>query len=230
MAESGIRYQIVKPEQYKEALDLFNTYFLPYEPTCRGLGCGQQSEKMDEIVLDCLKSNLSWCAVEETTGKMIGLMSSRCELIDDLPDIPPTFGEYIESGLSREIASIWVLFDLVLNTKDIMKKNQERKMLMLFALCVHSAHRNKGIGGELVRRTMNHAVKCGYSLAAVICTSSFTQKIFEKLEFNKVNEIEYANYTFDGTYLFKNVEKVHKSVISYVKKLELRPGTLKNSI
>ena len=208
------------PEQYAEALDFFNKHYIPNEPTRKGLGCGKQSDKFDEVVLNFFEDNLSWCALEESTGEMIGLRINQHESIDNLPDVLPTFEQYVKSGWSKELSSILVLLDDVFNAKEIMRQYKETKMLVLWALCVHSAHGKKGIGGELVRRALIHGKDCaGYSLAGVVCTNSFGKNIFEKMEFEKVKEIKYSSYTVEGKYLFRNIDKLHQSISTYVKRL-----------
>jgi ribosomal protein S18 acetylase RimI-like enzyme len=85
----------------------------------------------------------------------------------------------------------------------------------------HFSCDNRGIGTELARHTFSHAKKLGYTFADAICSNRYTQKLCERLGFEKVNEIIYATYLDPptNTYLFKNVEEPHKSAISYVKKI-----------
>ena len=215
-----ITYLLVAPEQYKEAIDLFNDYFLPYNAIQIAVGCTTQTDLVDQKVLECLKQGLSWCAIDEKTGKMVGVRITCSETITELSDTMPTFDEYLQCGWSKEWSAIWVLLNHAMDVKEIMKTYQESKMLELFALCVHSDYRNLGIAAELVKRTLDHGVKVGFTFAGVICTSAYAQRLFEKQGFEKVKEVCFATYVDIGTNspLFKDVEEPRKA-ISYVKKL-----------
>ncbi len=217
----AIAYLLVSPERYKEAIDLFNDQFLPYNPLLPPVGCTTQTDLLDQKVLECLKQGLSWCAIDEKTGQMVGVRITCSETITELSDTMPTFDEYLRCGWSKEWSAIWVLLNHAMDVKEIMKTYQESKMLELFALCVHSDYRNLGIAAELVKRTLDHGVKVGFTFAGVICTSAYAQRLFEKQGFEKVKEVCFATYVDIGTnsLLFKDVEEPHKATISYVKKL-----------
>ena len=221
-----ILYQIVAPERFPEAIEFFNESFLAQEPIIISGSHGfnhlqSDVDKMDQVVLDYLKQSLSWCAVDVDTGKIVGLSVTHSQLLRDLPDTPPTSDEYVERGLSRHFACVMAMLDLMLNYKKVMINYQENKMIVLFAGGVHSEYRNEGIATELVRRTLDHAVKLGFTLAGVICTSIYTQKLIERQGFEKVQKEYYASYVDASTKStpLENVDKTHQCVISYVKKL-----------
>ena len=219
-----IEYQLVAPEQFGEAVKLFDDHFLTDEPIMKSLGPSHlQSDidKMNRLVLSFLKHNLSWCAIDKSTGRMVGVRITYSQSLADLPDAQLTFDELVSSGWSNEWASVMFLLDAMLDAKEILTSYKESKMLELFAVGVNSDYRNRGIASELVRRTLDHAVAVGHTIAGVVCTSIYTQKLFEKQGFEKVKEEYYGSYINAGTNstLFQNVDKVHKSVVSYVKKL-----------
>lgn len=215
-----LKYQLVTPSQYEEAIHLFNSEFLSHEPITRAIGCTEQTNTMDQYILSTLKENLSWCVVDQRTGRMVGVRITGSQTLDESQDVP-TFDRYVEQGYSRKWASFLLLIGAVLDTKKVLTAYHETKILKLIALCVHHDYRKKGIATELVRCTLDHAVKLGYTFAGVVCTSIYTQALFVKLGFEKVEERYYADYVDLGTnsLLFKDVEEPHKSIISYVKKL-----------
>ena len=222
-----IAYQLVTPEQYKEALDLFNDFFLPYNPVQRAVGCTAQNDLYDQENLNYLKQGLSWCAVDERTGKMVGVRVTRCsETITELPDTVPTFDEYLEcgwsNGWSKEWSAINILASSVMDVKKILTTYQESKMLRLSGLCVHSDYRKLGIATELVKRTLDHGKKVGFTFAGVVCGNAYSQRIFEKQGFEKVKEVCYATYVDIETnsLFFKDVEEPHKAIIIYVCKIQ----------
>ncbi len=221
MMETGVKYQMIKPEKFQEAINLFNDQFLTYEPMSKAIQVPKHNTATDQTKHYYLEQGLSWCAVDEKSGKMVGISINCCESLADLPDVPPTFDEYVERGFSREWSSMLVLLDSALEIKSILIANQESRMYEVFAVSVHSDYKNKGIASKLVKQSLEHAVALGFTLAGVLCTSIYTQQLFEKQGFEKVKEIFYASYV-DGksnTVIFKNVEEPHKSSISYIKKI-----------
>jgi ribosomal protein S18 acetylase RimI-like enzyme len=148
----------VLPEQFKEAVEFFNDHFLAHEPSTisgsRGSNHLQSDvDKVDELVLDFLKYNLSWCAVDADTGKIVGLSVAHSQSLTDSPDrsTPPTSDKYVEGGFSRHFACMLAMLDLMLDYKKILTSYQVSKALEVFAVGVHSEYRNKGIAAELVR-------------------------------------------------------------------------------
>ena len=219
-------YQMVVPEQFKEAVEFFNDHFLLNEPSLTGSSRGSNHiqsdiDKMDQLVLDFLKYNLSWCAVDANTSKIVGLSVTHSQLLGDPPDTPPTSDEYVERGFSRHFACVMAMLDLMLDYKKILATYQESKALDVFAVGVHTEYRNEGIATELVRRTLDHAVKLGFTLAGVLCTSTYTQKLFERQGFETLQKEYYASYVDASTKStpLEKVDKTHQCVISYVKKL-----------
>ncbi len=218
---AALVYELVTPDRYQEALDLFNNYFLPHNPVLVPVHCTTQVDLMDKKILSLLKEGLSWCAIDKETGKMVGVRITGSETLEELPDVMPTFDEFLASGWSKEWAAVWILLCTAMDTKKILIANQENKILELFALCVQSDYRKKNIATELVKRTLDHGKSVGFKFAGVICTSAFAQRLFEKLEFTKVEELFYSTYIDIGsnTALFKDVEEPHRSAATYVKKL-----------
>ena len=220
-----IIYQRVAPEHFLEAIEF---YFLAHEPTMTSGSRGSNHlqsdiDKMDQMALNYLKQDLSWYAVDADTGKIVGLRIAYSQSLGDTPDTPLTSDEYVERGFSRHFACVMAMLDLMLDYKKVMIKYQERnsKILGLFAVGMHSKYRNEGIAAELVRRTLGHAVKEGFNVAGVICTSVYTQNLFERQGFEKLQMEYYASYVDASTKStpLENVDKIHQCVISYVKKL-----------
>ncbi len=218
MMESGVKYQVITPEKIQEAINLFNDQYVTHEPMCKAIQAPKRNTANDQTNHQILEQGLSWCAVDEKSGKMVGMTINSCISLADLPDVPPTFDEYVEHGFSSEWSSMQVLFDMALDKKSIFIANQESRMLELCYGCVHSEYRKKNICIEIITRSLEHAVTLGFTLAETICTGVYSQRLFEKLGFKRVKEIFYASYV-DGktnTLIFKNVEEPHKSSISYI--------------
>jgi ribosomal protein S18 acetylase RimI-like enzyme len=224
MMAVNIRYQLIAPEQYEEALAVLNKYYIPDEPMCRALKCTDMkpSKVMDAMIMKTLSKGLSWCAIDDSTGEIVGVkINSEKTLANPLDVATLTYEQCMGMGLSHELALMHVLASSVLDFKQLMLDHNETKMISFVVLTVHQSYRNKGIATELIKRSLAHLIELGYTFAGVICTGSYSQKIYNKLEFTKVKEVEYASYLdpVTNTYVFKDIEEPHKSIIGYVKKL-----------
>jgi ribosomal protein S18 acetylase RimI-like enzyme len=217
----GISHQIVVPEQYGEVVDLYNKYSMPVQPLCKHLGCAEQSQAMDNAILDSLKENLSWCAIEERSGKMIGMCVNRERSLDKLPDTPPTYEELLEQGYSKEMALILVMYDSTVNIKQLLIDYQETKLIELHRGVVHPEYIKTGIAAEGLIQSMKHGAELGYRLCYTASAGFYAQRVAESIGFQIVKEIEYASYIHPvtNTCLFKDMEELHKYYKFYVQKL-----------
>ncbi len=170
----AIIYERVAPDRYQEALDLYNNYFLPHNPVLVPVHCTTQVDLMDTKILSVLKEGLSWCAIDESTGKMVGVKITGSETLEELPNVMPTFDEYLASGWSKEWAAIWILLNTAMDTKKILIANQENKILDLFAVCVHSNYRQK----KYCNRINNTHNRSWYKNGFYVCWSDLHKCVF----------------------------------------------------
>ncbi len=113
------------------------------------------------------------------------------------------------------------LFNSAFEAKKILTTYKEDKLTKISVLCVHPDYKNRGIGTELMKRSLDHASHCGTTLFGTLCTSIYTQQMCEKQGFEKVKEVYYSTYVDSETksLLYKDVEEPHKAAISYIKRL-----------
>jgi ribosomal protein S18 acetylase RimI-like enzyme len=217
----GISHQIVVPEQYGEVVDLYNKYSMPVQPLCKHLGCAEQSQAMDNAILDSLKENLSWCAIEERSGKMIGMCVNRERSLDKLPDTPPTYEELLEQGYSKELALTRFITGSILNMKQLLIDHQETKLIELFKVVVHPGYTRRGIAAGAITQSMKHGAELGYRLCYTASAGFYAQRVADSIGFEMVKEVEYASYIHPvtNTCLFKDMEELHKYYKFYVQKL-----------
>ncbi len=216
-----VTYKIVTPDLFQKAYGLYKEYYLPYDPVLKAVGCTEVCNNDTKMVFGFLEQGLSWCAVDEDTGKMIGIHINHCISMAELPDLQPTVQDYVTRGWSKQWALVWHLFGCAFDIKQILAKYKADKIMEFFALCVHSDYKRRGIATEVVKRSLHHASQCGHTLFAVLCTSAYTQQLYEKQGFDKFNEVQYSMYVDSETQtpLGKDVEEPHKAIISYVKQL-----------
>ncbi len=211
----------VTPDLIQEALGFYKEHYLPNDPLLKAVGCTEMTHVDRHSTLSYLQEGLSWCAVDKTTGRMVGLQINRCVKIADLPDVAPTI-DYVRRGWSRKLSSILCLFDSAFDTKQILTTYKVDKLMRLFALGVHCDYKKRGIATELIKRSMHHAAQDGVMLFAVLCTSAYTKRVCENQGFDKVKDTSYSTYVDETqSVLYKDidVEEPHTAATCYVKRL-----------
>jgi RimJ/RimL family protein N-acetyltransferase len=186
-----------------------------------------KSYKMDtsrsKQIIKYLREGLSWCGIDDITKKVISITICVAVSLSNLSDHQFSFEQYSENKeCSKELASILLLNQSVMDIKQVLLGYHETKMLLLSGIRVHPSYRNKGIATESVKKVLAYGEEHGYTFAGVVTNSFYAQiRYFEKLGFEKVNEVEYYDYIdpVTNTHLFRNIEHPHKSAIGYVKKM-----------
>ncbi len=219
---ASIRYQIIQPSQHEEALTFYYEHFLTQDPTFLCFGTIQRHPYIDNYVSKALNQNECWCAVDETTDKIVGIRLCTSVHESDLLDNnqqPPTVEEYIAQGLPEGLAYLEVAKREFQSLKQLMKDYGVSRLILLSGVGVHPDYQRRGIATILVERAINHAVQRDYHLCVVGCASLYAQKLYEKMGFERVNEVVYADYTINGKIAFKDVKEPHKSAVLYIKQM-----------
>ena len=142
MTMNKIRYQLIAPDLFGEVLNLYT--YSSDDPVSSSLGCSSQWQELNQSNLENLKEGMSWCAIDESTGEIVGMIIS-CEIsLDSLPNARLKFDQYMELGLSRELVLILILCDCILNSnlKQMMLDYKVTEMIKLHSLRVHPSYRN----------------------------------------------------------------------------------------
>ena len=219
-AMAQISFAVLEPDYYQRALQFYRETFIPREPVLYCLGCHKMSnEKSDGMMLQHFSENLTWIAIDESTGKLVGIRVSHCIAAKDLSDNTQTYEDHIQSGWSEAFAALNVINDATLDVKEVLKQYNETKLLKLHSLGVDPAYGNKGIASELVRRSLADGSKKGFSLAAVVATGNASQRIFRKLGFQEIKAVYYKDFHINGEPRLKNIDCGTESQISFVKKI-----------
>ena len=214
--------QIIQPSRYEETMSFCYDNFLLKGPLGKALfdSAPQRNPAFDKLLLTCLQSNLSWCALsgrdgENGGGEIIGVLLSSSVDVDDLPDDEMTYNGFIASGATPQLASVLALWNEILDLKQLLIQQKQSKLFYMQIGCVHDDYMNTRIGTDVFVQSMEHAIAQGYSLITSISTSYYTQKVFEKNGFRRIKEIKYSEYVVNGKTVFKNVEQPHQSAVSY---------------
>ena len=220
---ASIRYQIIQPSQHEEALTFYYEHFLTQDPVFSCFATiWQRHPYIDNYVYKALHQNTCWCAIYETSDKIVGVCLCTSVHESDLVDNnqqPSTVEEYIAQGLPEGLAYIEVAKREFMSWKQIMNDYSVSQLVLLSGLGVHPDYQRRGIATILFERAIDHAVQRDYHFCVVGCASLYSQKLSEKLKFERISELIYAEYIINGKVVFKDVKEPHKSVVLYNKRM-----------
>ena len=191
LAFEGFQYMLVKKDRYEDVLDFFRDHFLPDEPLGRSLGytSGVELRGMHRLALE---DNLSIALVSRQTNKIIGGRIIRIAVRNEVPDLSGFMSESFKKGLAivSELDRRCNVFD----------HYQVEEVIHFLGFCVHRDFRRQGIGEKLMRAGI--CFVSNLNLGNVVIksegTSKYSQRVFEKVGFDMLAEVVYADCKVDG--------------------------------
>ena len=203
----GFQYVIVRGDRHEDMLDTFKDHFFPDEPISHSLGL-IMSDELREFMRVPLQQNLSIALVSSKTQEIIG---GRIIKVNNRED-KLAIGTFQSEGM-KQFAYISTEADKRCNIFDYYNVDE---VLYFYGLTVHRGYRRRGIGERLMRAAL-FFIRC-LDLGTVIIkgggTSTFSQRLFEKLGFEKLSEVVYSEFKLDGKVVITNSGE-HKSEIRY---------------
>lgn len=104
---------------------------------------------------------------------------------------------------------------------DLFEKYEVDRMFVFHMIAVDSNFGGRGIGTELVLRGIEHATRHGFRVLTSETTGAISGKIFQKLGFNLIKELNYDDYIDEeGQKRFKDLHP-HKSCSVWAKTLNI---------
>ena len=95
--------------------------------------------------------------------------------------------------------------------------NPSNTGISFLQLTVAPHYRKKGLGTQLVKKSISIAKNSGFDFIKVCAASEYSCRIFDKLGFQKISEIDYKTYQQNGIQFFDpSLIKVHSRIVFYV--------------
>merc|ERR1712080_195620 len=233
--ELGIEISVVPEERADEAIQFMFDHFYPDEPISRSLGFGQPGGGTPKIIKwilsylyknEAIKQGTSLMATDKD-GKMIGLRLGakqikkkalfQYKILEWYAWLLPffvwefLFGKIAHSlRLMREVGTMPPA-----KTFQLLGCEQFYEG---FSVVVAKDARVRGLGTELVRRSMELAENHGCEYMHIMATGEYSSKIFFRLNFTLENEYEYKNFKdFDGNTLLNDTREHKYGRVFYIK-------------
>ena len=172
-------------------LDFFKKHFVPDEPMGKRYGytTGDELLAMHQVAL---KDGLSIALVSNDNNEIIGGRIIR--IADRSEDL--VFSGVISEPFRKILGVIGDLYKRC----NVFDHYQVDEMFYFLGFCVHRDYRRRGIGEKLMRAGLSFV--SSLDLGDVIIkgegTSNYSQRVFEKVGFDVLSEVLYADHDTDG--------------------------------
>lgn len=164
---------------------------------------------------DSIEQGTSVMAIDTANNnKIVGVRAHRVttkseqkDIRDEVPRDDPAAPYTDLVGLFQQRYNPWTKLDV-------------DKFLYLKFLCVHRDYRGRNISVKMMDMTFDFMRREKIPVVYVFASSAYSQGVFEKTQFEKVDYMAYEDYKVDGEVVFK-VGPVHKGCATYVKWIDI---------
>ena len=204
---AGFQYVRIREERYEDMLDIYKCHFCPDEVVFRAVGA-ILDEELREFARAALRQNLSIALVSCKTGEIIGGRMIKVDNRDDQLDISK-----FKSEPNRKCADVYAELDRRCNVFDQYDVDE---LIHFYGLVVHRDYRQRGIGEKLMKAAVLFVQNLGLGPVIIkgVGSSNFSQRLYEKVGFEMLAEVVYAEYKVDGKVVVSETGE-HKTVRMY---------------
>lgn len=186
-------YMIMRagPSDFNDMLDVMWQCYFPDEPCMRSLGLGRERISIfDELSLAIMQQGLSVVARCKYNGVIVGgaINNSTCPWD---PDLTERHACTIADPDIRELYLFWAYLQRAPN---LWKKYCTNKIFEIQDVFVTHDERGRGLAGLLTGYSIHLGADSNFRLIRVDATSSYEQKICEKLGMRLEYDISYCSY------------------------------------
>ena len=190
-------------------MDFYKEHYTPDEVVCRSLNV-TWDEGLHDLMRRNLEQHLSIGLVTKT-GDIIG---GRMSIINTKPkDKLEIDTENLKSEAWRKFVDMAYHLE---NLSNIYDHYNVEELIHFFKLGVHKDFRGRGLGMKLMKATLAFIknLDIGPLVIRGEASSNYSQHIYEKLGFDILAEVVYADYKVNGVVVVKNTGE-HKSEKAY---------------
>lgn len=197
-------------------------HFLSEEPLCRALIPGQAPKIFREYYQEALDLGLSVVAKKICGDKeIIGVCLNHPSYKLNGPKLIKESKEIEDLNL-RKLMETWGIIE---SEPKINETLCEDAIFLVCMLSVHDKHYGKGIGLELVKKSLEVAAENNFKYAKMNCTNENTMKIAKKLKMEHFWSIPYKDLLSRGNIKPRALpEPPHHNVYVYYTDLKTLPS------
>lgn len=212
-----IEYRLLPISRLEEVNDLLLANFFKQEPLGNRLGAQPDNDVrpwLSRVTEPLINQNMSCMAVED--DRVVGVALNRIVYREPEKNID-SFAEAIETNNEIFMRKILDFMDVLYEGVDFLSQFGEERMFVYNMIAVKGAFSGRGIATEMIRFSERLALEAGFRVLTSETTGIMSAKVFAKLGYERVKELEYNQYEAkSGGKIFANLDP-HKSCVVWLK-------------
>lgn len=214
--DRDLSISVITEADTEDVLDLLKRFFFKDEPLNTYVQLGECKE-LEKYCTKSLSEHSSYKAVN-SRGEIVGVILNGTIMKPQAGDEPPT--KLADSCLHPKFKKIMALMDYVDEHFDLFELYPDiDRFLDCKIISVDTRYRGMGIAGMLTDQTLDYASRNGIKLLHVLCSSHFSARVMEKMDFTEVFRLPYADYRVNGEQML-NPAQPHVAVRILTKRLD----------
>lgn len=189
----NLKFDIVKSAEFDQTLQFIAKNFFREDPLCRCLcintSKGRCEGPMELLIKDSLRHGMTIIARDVNENEIVGACINNRNCPWDAQKLEE-FAKQVQDGNTKKLLYIWALMSRE------PKLHQELELNSIFEiglLAINNKFSGRGIGTELVKRSLDLGRDLNFSHARMDCTSDYSMKIAEKLNMKRMWDVSYKN-------------------------------------
>ena len=210
---------------YTAVLKFMYNHYKGREPQEKYLGIGQENEPAwNTEVIEILQQGVSVFALDTDNQLCVGVCI--CGGVSGQKHTSKSLEQIISKGYPRAGALSVYIDNLLMDSSEKFQAiaSSAHSMFFVAYVSVREEYGGRSIGRQMVQYCLDEfATKQGkHQYAYAVCSSKFSQRIFEKLGFQQVSELRFVDVEVDGEHVIEEhlVTEPHTHSKGYVKKIE----------
>jgi arylalkylamine N-acetyltransferase len=194
LVDTKYTVELVQPEDGEAVIKLLKKFFFKDEPLNTYLELGE-CEELEKYCLKSIKDGCSFKAVN-SKGEIIGVFLNGIIQKPGKDEVIPKLAELCKHQKFKIIMGMMDYIDEQFNIFDLypdIDRFVDGKILS-----VDSTYRGLGIAGKLTDASINYMKEHNLKLYHVLCSSHFSARVMEKMDFHEVYKLNYSDYLVNG--------------------------------
>lgn len=213
--DTNISIELITEDDAEEVLKMLKKFFFKDEPLNTFVDLGECKE-LEKYSTKSLHEHCSFKAVN-SRGEIVGVNINGLISRPEESDEPPS--KLADGCAHPKFKKIMALMDHVDENFNIFDLYQDvDRLLDIKIMSVDSNYRGLGIAGKLTDRTMEYVKENNIKLVHVLCSSHFSARVMEKMDFQEVYKLPYQDYLVNGEQVFEPA-KPHVAVRILTKRI-----------
>lgn len=214
--DTNISIELITEDDAEDVLKMLKKFFFKDEPLNTFVDLGECKE-LEKYSTKSLHEHCSFKAVN-SRGEIVGVNINGLISRPKETDEPPA--KLADGCAHPKFKKIMALMDHVDENFNIFDLYQDvDRLLDIKIMSVDSNYRGLGIAGKLTDRTMQYVKDNNIKLVHVLCSSHFSARVMEKMDFQEVYKLPYKDYLVNGEQIF-DPAKPHVAVRILTKRIK----------